>query len=159
MSPGKALLFFLIFLMAADAAVTQAAESSDVVVTATIISKGNCKFKTGPSPLSFANLNPMNPVERTESTTASFSCTGKDTIFAISDDDGENETAPDAHRLRHATDPAAFIPYDFAYDPAGGTAIKNTDITLTITATIQGAGYQDAPAGNYSDLVLITIQP
>jgi hypothetical protein len=76
-----------------------------------------------------------------------FSCKGKDTVYAISDDAGENESAPNAHRLRHTTDGTAFIPYTFSYTPASGTALKNTDITLTISATILGANYQDAQVG------------
>lgn len=159
----RAIFILLVLLIVAGVAASHAADTAGVAMTATIVSKGNCSFKTtGPVNLNFGNLNPMYPVDRTETATPgniTFTCKGKDTVYAISDDDGLNESAPNVHRLRHSTDATAFIPYAFSYTPTSGTAPKNTDITLTVSATIQGADYQDALVGIYTDTVTISIQP
>lgn len=79
--------------------------------------------------------------------------------FLINDDDGLYETGPNANRMRHVTLGAEYIPYSFILNPRTGNAPKNTLQTLTISGTVNGVDYQNAATGNYSDTVVITLEP
>lgn len=79
--------------------------------------------------------------------------------FFISDDDGLHKTGPNANRMRHTTLVTEYIPYTFSLNPTSGTVPKNEVQTLTISGTVNGINYQDAVTGNYSDTVVITLEP
>ena len=60
--------------------------------------------------------------------------------------------------MRHASVPAEFLPYALAY-PASGTTPKNVTQTITLTATVAAADFQNALAGAYSDQVSLSVLP
>jgi len=119
---------------------------------------------SGTSALNFGNLDPSNPIDINASASVSFRCfrffNGQVTFF-IGDDDGLYETAPDANRMRHATMMTEYLPYSFSLNPASGTIPGNPFVnqTLNITGTVRGVDYQNTATGNYSDRVVITIEP
>jgi spore coat protein U-like protein len=141
--------------------ISLAADSAVVNVSATILSKSNCKFRSASAVLDFGNLDPSNPVVVNTSTTIDFICRGSAPIatFLISDDDGLHETGVDANRMQHTAQPAEYIAYAFTYNPITDTVPKNADQILTITGTIQGADYQTAVPGVYADSVVLTLNP
>ena len=143
------------------AGLSNAAETGLMTVTATVLSKSQCKFNSNSSSLNFGSLDPVNAVDKTVDTTITFRCGGSapNATFFVSDDDGLYETGPDANRMRHATNTAEYLLYTFTLDPASGTVPKNTNQTLTISGTVRGSDYQDAIAGNFSDSVVISISP
>jgi spore coat protein U-like protein len=138
-----------------------AASTSSVTVAATVLSKNQCKFSTSSAALGFGNLDPANPINKTVNTSINFRCMGSSPIstFLINDDDGLYETGPNANRMRHSTLGAEYIPYSFALTPRTGNVPKNTLQTLTISGTVSGLDYQNAATGNYSDTVIITLEP
>jgi spore coat protein U-like protein len=143
------------------ASLATAAETNLITVTATVISKSQCKFNTSASNIDFGNLDPANPVDKTVNTTITFRCGGSapNATFLISDDDGLYETGSNANRMRHSTNSAEYLPYTLTLSPVSGTVPKNSDQTLTITGKVKGSDYEDAIAGSFSDSVVISINP
>lgn len=137
------------------------AASSTVSVAAVVLSKSNCKFNSATAALNLGSLDPANPVDKTVSTSITFICRGSanPATFSITDDDGLYKTAPNANRMRHTTVTTEYLPYSFTLNPASGTVPKNTNQTLTISGTVTGTDYQNAYIGNYSDSVVISIDP
>jgi len=152
-------LFFLAVIMMPELAL--GAGSGNMAISATVLSKNQCKFNTAAATLNFGNLDPSNPVDVTASATFVFKCVGSDdpATFAMIDDDGLYETGPNANRMRHATDGAAYLPYGISLNPTSGSIPRNVNQNLTVTGTITGANYQTAIAGSYSDTVVISIAP
>ncbi len=138
-----------------------AANTSTVSVSATVVSKSNCKFRSATAALNFGILDPSNPVNKSVNTSINFRCAGSAPIatFFITDDDGLYETGLDANRMRHTTINTEYIPYTFTLNPTSGTVPKNTDQTLSISGTVNGTDYQNAATGTYSDTVVITLTP
>jgi hypothetical protein len=154
---------FLIILIL-NAALLQAVHATDmstVTVSATVVSKSNCKFRSATAALNFGSLDPSNPVNKSVNTSINFRCAGSAPIatFFISDDDGLYETGPNANRMRHTTINTEYIPYTFTLNPISGTVPKNSDQTLTISGTVNGTDYQNAATGTHSDTVVITLAP
>lgn len=144
------------------AATGHAGDNAAVAVTATVLSKSNCKFRPPKTAaLNFGILDPANPVDKNASASIIFSCAGSapTATFFITDDDGLYESGPNANRMRHTTIITEYLPYSFILSPTSGTVPKNSDQTLTITGTVLGVDYQDAYAGVYSDTVTIVIVP
>jgi len=148
------------------AGVSDAADSNVVSVTATVVSRGTCWFTTETSALNFGNLDPSNPVDVNASASVIFRCWRGLFIwfpvtFFITDDDGLYETGTNANRMRHSTATTEFLPYSFSLDPTSGTVTGNPTInrTLNISGTVRGVDYQDARVGNYSDTVVVSIEP
>jgi hypothetical protein len=139
------------------------AGSTNLAVSATILSANQCKFKNPSSRvLAFGDLDPLNASDVTLQTTLQFVCNGKDPSISyfIGDDDGQNESAPDANQMQHLSLPANYLPYTFSVSPATGTEkVKGTIITLTITGTVRSEDYRMAFAGGYSDQIILTVQP
>jgi spore coat protein U-like protein len=154
-------LLILPFLLVPLAGTGRGADSAVLSVSATLLSKSQCKFNSSAATLDFGNLDPANPVLATATTTLPMVCHGSAPIatFQVTDDDGLFETGPNANRMRHQTNPAAYLPYQLSYSPATGSIPKNATQTLTITGQIQGSDYQSALAGTYADTVILTIQP
>jgi len=152
----------LVFLLVATVT-TCLAGSTNLAVSATILSVNQCKFKNPSSRvLAFGDLDPLNAQDVTLQTTLQFVCNGKDpsVTYFVGDDDGQHESAPDANRMQHLTLPATYLPYTFTVSPTTDTEeIKGTIITLTLTGTVRGEAYRTAFAGDYSDQIILTIQP
>lgn len=147
-----------LLIMAAGAA---AAASNTLTVSATVLSKSQCKFNSASSALNFAAIDPSGSAVATASTTTTFKCVGSasQATFSISHDSGLHKTAPDAARMRHTTVTTEYLPYDLALDPVTATVPKNVNQTLTITGTVTAADYQNAYVGSYADTVVLTINP
>lgn len=132
-----------------------------MTVSAVILTKSNCQFITKAATLAFGALDPGNPVDVTVSAPIGFRCNGgpPTSVFLVTDDDGSNETVPDGNRMRHATLPGTFLPYAFSVTPVSGSVPRNTPQTLTVTGTVLGTDYQLAAPGDYSDTVLVSVNP
>jgi hypothetical protein len=145
------------------AGIGYAADSSVVSVTATVVSSGSCSFTTHTANLNFGNLDPSNPVDVTTTTSVLFRCFRWfifPVTYFIGDDDGLYQTGSDANRMRHTTIPTEYLPYAFSLNPQSGNVTGNwTNHTLTITGTVRGVDYQNAAMGNYSDRVIVSIEP
>ena len=158
----KILISFIgLFLFVAFLQIVDAADTSSVTVNATVLSKSNCKFNSATAAIPFGTLDPTNPVDKPVNTSITFRCAGSapNATFFISDNDGLYETGPNANRMRHTTINTEYIPYAFTLNPTSGTVPKNTVQTLTISGTVNGIDYQNAATGNYSDTVVITLEP
>lgn len=155
--------FFFVFVLSIFLIVynAYAGDTSIVIVSATVLSKSECKFNSKTASLSFGNLDTSNPVDRVVSTSITFRCGGSVPMatFSITDDDGLYETGPNQNRMRHTTITSEYLSYSLTLEPTSGTVPKNTNQTLTITGTIKGVDYQDATAGSYSDTIVISISP
>jgi spore coat protein U-like protein len=128
-----------------------------VNVSATILSKNKCKFNTNNPSLDFGLLDPSNAAVRNASLTISIVCNGSDPLasYAMSDDGGL-----DNYKMAHETDPTQKIPYTLSLSPASGSGlIKGDPYDVTIDGSIQGADYQTALVGIYSDTVILTLLP
>jgi spore coat protein U-like protein len=157
----KAFTLALILSILGMASIGNAAGTNVVTVSATVLSKSQCKFNSNTATLDFANLDPTNPVDRTVNTSITFRCGGSapNATFSITDDDGLYEIGPDRNRMRHTTTPTEYLPYSLTLSPTSGTVAKNTNQTLTVTGTVRGVDYQDARMGNYQDTVVVSIEP
>jgi len=156
------ILLYLLLLAIVVTATFGLAGAADLSVSATILSKNQCKFKNPSSQmLSFGDLDPLNAVDVTRQATLQFVCNGNSPSVAyfVSDDDGQHAAAPDANRMQNLADPGAYLPYSFAVSPAGGTGTKGANVSLTVVGTIRSTDYQLAIAGTYSDQIVITVQP
>ena len=159
----KIVLFAIITLsifMATN--ISFAADSNVVSVTATVISRGNCTFRSRTAALDFGSLDPASPIDKSVSTTIIYRCQAQGNrpiTFAMTDDDGLYETGPNAPRMRHTTQPTEYMPYSITLNPTSGTVPKTQEFPLTVTGTVRGLDYQDARTGSYSDTVVVSIDP
>jgi spore coat protein U-like protein len=140
------------------------AASGPLTVSATILSKNNCKLKTTTATLDFGALNPALPVDKTISAPLIFRCVGSDPVvtFLFSEDYGLYETGPGGNRMANTTLPGEYLPYSITLSPASGSFPKEnppTDHTLTVTANVKGTDFQNASAGGYLDTVTISLLP
>jgi len=143
------------------AAITPSYAANILSVTATVVSRNNCRFNTGTSSLDFGTLDPGNPSDKTVNTSVTFRCggSGNPATFTITHDSGLYETATDAPRMRNATVTTEYLPYTLTLSPTSGSVPRNTNRTLTISGTVPGTEFQNAYAGNYRDRVVISIEP
>jgi spore coat protein U-like protein len=150
----------LLFLTVAGIPVADAATST-LTVGATVISKNNCRFRSGPATLNFGNLDPGNAIDITQTASMQFRCQGSAPMatFAFATDDGLYETGPGANRMRNTTTVTEYLPYSLSLSPASGTVPKGVEQTLTVTGTVTSSNYRSAYAGNYSDTVVISLTP
>lgn len=155
------LSFLFLFMTVIGAPVAQAAGVNALTVAATVLSKSKCKFNTANATLNFGALDPANTVDVTQFTSVLFVCNGSAPIatFAFTSDDGLYETGPGANRMRHSTVTTEYLPYAISLSPATGTAPKGVTQTLTITGQVNALDYRPALAGNYSDTVVISLNP
>jgi hypothetical protein len=143
------------------ASVTHASGVNTLTVSATVLSKNNCRFTTANPKLNFGALDPGSSSDVTQTASVQFVCNGSARIaaFAFSTDNGLYSTAPGAYRMRHATDITAYLPYALSLSPATGTVSKGVNQNLTITGTVSAPDYQPALAGDYADTVVINLNP
>ena len=156
------LIAIIILAIFMTASIGDAADSNIVSVTATVISRGNCTFRSRTAALDFGSLDPASPIDKSVSTTIIYRCQAQGNrpiTFAITDDDGLYETGPDALRMRHTTQPTEYISYSLTLNPTSGTVPKTVEFPLTVTGTVRGIDYQDARIGSYSDTVVVSIDP
>lgn len=149
-------------ILASLAAAVPAAfgDTGTLAVTATVLSKSNCKFDTKASTLNFGVLDPAVASDVNATTSVVYVCRGSAPVaaFLFTDDNGQNRSGPGARRMRHAAAPE-FLPYGLAYSPASGTIPKNAPGTLTLSGTVRWADFRGAMAGAYTDSVIVSILP
>ena len=141
--------------------VTQAAGTTSVPVSATVLSKNNCKFQGSKSvALAFGNIDPSSAAAATASAGLVIRCAGSAALatYALTVDDGLHGTGPGARRMKHAT-LNVFLPYSVSLTPASGTVAKNIDVAIAVNGTVTAANFQDANAGAYGDTLVITLTP
>ena len=146
-------VFIALAVLAAGGAAWAA--TTTVAVTASVV--GTCQVtNTNGDPLvAFGQLDqvgapPVNGIV----TQPTFWCT-KNTTYTIGDDLGANDAAG-AYRMTNGED---FIAYNFTYTASAPGTGKTTPITMDIAASIPAGTYSDVTAGNYSDSILLTINP
>ena len=137
------------------------AASTTLTVSATVLSKNRCRFRSANTTLSFGTLDPLNPVDVNTSATIDFRCQGADPIatYLITNNDGLYASGPGIPRMQNTLDAAQYIEYNLVLNPTTGTAPKGIDQTLIITGDILGSGYQFASIGNYTDTIVLSIMP
>jgi len=145
------------FLWAVPAA---SGDTGTLAVTATVLSKSQCKFDTATSTLNFGVLDPAVASDVNASSSVDFVCRGSAPVaaFLFTDDNGQNPSGPGARRMRHAAAPE-FLPYSLLLNPVSGTIPKNAPGTLTISGTVRWADFRGSMAGAYMDSVVVSILP
>lgn len=130
-------------------------------VSATVLSKSNCRFTTATGTLVFGNIDSGGVADVSATASLSFRCNGSVTIatFLIGDDDGLNETAVNANQMAHTTVAGNFLPYQMSYTPTSASVPRGVAQTLAVTGTVRSSDYRVAMAGAYSDTVLLSIFP
>ncbi len=136
-----------------------------VNVSATIVSKGKCKFTNttvDPATLKFGILNPLSPLDVTvdTGTQLNFSCNGNGSnpVVYLAEVTASTNGTASSPRM---SDPSGtfFLPYELSLNPASGSAGKTEVINLVVTGTVRFAGYQTLPAEDYTDTVIVSIIP
>jgi spore coat protein U-like protein len=135
-------------------------DTGTLAVTATVLSKSQCKFDTKTSTLNFGALDPAVAADVNATTSVGYVCRGSAPVaaFLFTDDNGQNPSGPGARRMRHAAAPE-FLPYGLAVSPASGTIPKNAPGTLTISGTVRWTDFRGSTAGAYTDSVVVSILP
>lgn len=138
------------------------AATTQVQVNANIV--GTCRFNSNATTINIGDLTinaDGSAVGATGTGSTTFWCT-RNASFAITDDDGLNESGANANRLASTTlGTVEYIPYTFTYTPTSGTGNgpgAANYITLNYTATV-GATYSSNSPDVYSDTVVVTITP
>ena len=137
------------------------ASAGSLTVTATVLTKSNCRFTTTSGTLLFGNIDSGGAADVSATASLNFRCNGSAPIatFLISDDDGLYETAINANRMAHTTLAGSFLPYQMSYTPTSASVPKGAIQTLAITGTVRSSDYRAAVAGAYSDTVILSILP
>lgn len=135
-------------------------DTGTLAVTATVLSKSQCKFDTKTSTLNFGALDPAVAADVNATTSVGYVCRGSAPVaaFVFTDDNGQNRSGPGARRMRHSAAPE-FLPYALTYIPASGTILKNAPGTLTLSGTVRWTDFRGLMAGTYMDSVVISILP
>lgn len=138
--------------------VSGAAMAATNTMTVSASVTGTCRFSSPVSTLAFGALDPSSAADGAGSVNINFWCT-RGTAYSMTNDDGLYETGVNANRMRHAVNPAEFIPYSISYAAAGTGLGATTPITLTVSGAILNADYINALEGAYSDTVVLTVAP
>lgn len=157
----RRLLRVLVVLVCGAMSHGAVADGGLVSVSATVLSKSNCKFRTSAAALPFGTLDAALSSDRVVSATLDFRCQGSAPIasFMFSSDDGLNEFGTNRPRMKHATDSNEYLPYSLGLSPATGTIGKGVTGTLTLTGTVTPADVAASIAGSFSDTVTLTLLP
>jgi spore coat protein U-like protein len=159
---GPAALVAALAVLACLALAVPAAlgDTGALAVTATVLSKSNCKFDTKTAALAFGALDPAVAADVNATASVGFVCRGSAPVaaFLFTDDDGQNPSGPGARRMRHAAAPE-FLPYSLLLSPASGVIPKNAPGTLTISGAVRWADFRGSTAGAYTDSVVVSILP
>lgn len=138
------------------------ADTGPLVVTAVVLSKGVCKFQTGPATLAFGTIDPSASAAKTATTTIQVRCMGAgsnpNVTYSLVADNGTNASGG-VRRLRHATLATELMAYSLAFSPASATIPKNSTVNITVNGTILAADFQNVASGAYSDTVKLDLYP
>lgn len=125
-------------------------------VSATVLTKSNCKFSTLTGDLIFGTIDSGGTADVSATASLTFRCNGSEPIatYLVSDNDGAN-----ASKMAHTTLAGNFLPYELSYTPTSGSVPRGDPVTLSITGTVRSSDYRAAQAGTYSDTVILSILP
>ena len=142
-------------------AMAGAAWAAETQVTVNAVVTGTCQFLTGGQidftlDPSSGGGGPAVDVAVDAVPQPTFWCT-KNTTWTITDDNGDNASGT-THNMKHATAPD-LIPYSFTYTATGDGEGRSSPIEMDIASTVLGVDYVDKAAGNYSDTVILTVNP
>ncbi len=153
--------FLTVILLALMPSAAVAMGLATLTASATVLSKSQCRFNTASVTLDFGALEPTAPTDKSSSTPLDFVCRGSanPATFFISMDNGLHDGGTGQKKMRHTAVPSGYIAYGLSLSPASATVPRNAPQALTITGTVLSNAYRTAPAGNYSDTVVITIAP
>lgn len=144
------LLIILIMTLAVSG---YAASSGNLAVSAYVTSWGYCWVRDTQN-IAFGSLDPLIPLDVQADGSVSVTCGGFPGSFTV----GVTQATPSPLYLTNGSDS---IPYTLdlpkSATSASGGIFRN--ITIPITARIQGNDYRLAPAGNYMDTVTLEIDP
>jgi hypothetical protein len=153
---------WLLASLALAGAATAQAGSNSLAVTATVISKGVCKFQTSSATLNFGTINPASTATATASTTIQVRCTGAGSnstvTYSLAAGNGLYPLGAGLRQMRNTTTTTEFMAYSLTVPP-GATIPKNTITNVTISGSVAPAAFQNAAAGGYSDTVVLTLDP
>lgn len=146
-------VFIIVFMLVVAATPGRAAAASgNLGVSAFVTSWGACSV-TNTQNITFADLNPMNPLDVQATGSVRVRCIGFNQNFTV----GVTQVSPMPLLLTNGPNS---IPYTLDL-PTSVTAplyIVGTR-TIPITAHIAGSDYKLAPAGSYTDIVTLEISP
>ena len=144
------------------ASVLAASTTHDLAVSAAVI--GNCKFNAASgTTLTIANsgasIDPSVATDASGTADITYRCT-KNTVASVGANDGLHSTGPAARRVRLGVT-TNYMPYSLAAGAnCAGTGLGHaSDLTCTVTGGIVVADFVAAPAGTYTDTVVLTISP
>lgn len=148
----------LIFLSAA--AVGHAADAREFVeVTALIKAVSTCSISTRDAELNFGLLDPGSPKDVSADAFMTLVCDGNDgeVYFTVHQDGGLYGSG--AGRMRHESVSTEYLPYRLDLSPRTVAASKGAEQTLRISGVLSGDDYRLVHAGDYEDIVKVTITP
>ena len=139
------------------------AAAQTMAVSAVVVSKSNCKFKTNNLVLDFGNINSGSAANAVATVGGTVDCNGgqaSTVTLGFTLGNGSNySTSLGARRMRHATVTTEFVPYSLNISPASATISKNGSLNFTVTGTSTPLQFQNAMVGSYSDVVTISVAP
>jgi spore coat protein U-like protein len=147
--------------LAAAAPLPSHADTASMSVSATVLSRSNCRFTTAALVLDFGTLDPVSTADITKTATSSFKCSGSAAVatFSLALGDGQHATGAGMRRMRHTLAASEYLPYSASISPQSGSVGKNVLQAFTVTGTVQAMHFQNARAGDYLDTVVITVLP
>lgn len=151
-------------LLAAAAALSSFAVRADtgtLNISAAVLSRSACAFTTGAQTLTFPPIDPSSAAPVSGQVQVTFLCFGfvGNTTYSVQAGDGLNAAGAGLRRMRHATQATSVMPYQLTITPASGTIARLAAQTVTVTGKVQAVDFQNAPAGNYADTVVLQLDP
>ncbi len=161
MQSRRQFLLVAVALLCGASSRVAVADGTVVSVSAFVVSKSSCRFRTSFAALPFGTLDAALSSDRVVMATLDFRCQGSAPIadFVFSSDDGRNESGPNRPRMRHDTVSNEYLPYSLGLSPASGAIAKGATGTLSLTGTVTPADVAGAMAGSFSDTVTRTLRP
>jgi spore coat protein U-like protein len=151
MAQVRAFIFAVLVMAAASTAY-----GANVSVSARISGVGWCQVQNTQN-IAFGALNPLDPENVQATGSVGERCLAVGSTFTVS----VTQVTPAPLFLTNG--PANTIPYTLdvptSASVSGGAFIQLVNITIPITAHIQGTDYQLAQAGAYTDTVTLQITP
>ncbi|MDE2606268.1 MAG: spore coat protein U domain-containing protein [Burkholderiales bacterium] len=143
------------------AGVPARADTSQLAVSAVVLSNSICRFLTGPATLNFGTIDPSSGTAATASTTMQFWCWGfvGTTTYSVQAGNGLYSPGAGLRRVRHTTSTSDFMAYTLNLSPASATVGRFAIQTVTVSGSIAPTEFQNARVGAYSDTVVISLDP
>jgi hypothetical protein len=137
------------------------ADTSQLAVSAVVLSRSTCRFQSGPATINFGTIDPTSASPVSASTTMRFWCIGYrgPTTYAVVPDDGLYSPGAGLRRMRNTTSSSDYLAYSLSVSPSSGTLPWLAAQTITVTGTVAPADFQNARFGAYSDTVQVSLYP